>query len=70
MRSNVCPKCQGSMTEGFVIDEIHGSKSVSTWVEGAPVKSWLGIRTRGRARHEIRTFRCTRCGFLENYARG
>lgn len=70
MRSYGCSKCQGSMTEGFVIDEAHGSKSVSTWIEGAPVRSWLGIKTKGKAKHEIQTWRCTRCGLLESYARG
>jgi hypothetical protein len=58
------------MTQGFVIDETHGSKSVSTWVEGAPVKSWLGLKTKGKAKHEIQAWRCSRCGLLESYARG
>ena len=70
MRSNTCPKCGGAMTEGFIIDETHGSKSVSTWIEGAPQRAWWGLKTRGKTKHEIQTWRCSRCGFLENYARG
>jgi hypothetical protein len=58
------------MIEGFVIDETHGSKSVSTWMEGAPDRSWLGLKTKGKAKHEIQTFRCSRCGLLESYAKG
>lgn len=42
-------------------------------MEGDVVKSfWVGIHTKGRAtgratRH-VRTYRCPRCGYLENYA--
>ncbi len=72
MRSNDCPKCQGSMTEGFVPDlEGHNSRKVSTWVEGAPEKSfWMGLKTSNKAKYDIQTWRCSRCGFLESYARG
>lgn len=70
MRSNVCPKCQGSMSEGFVLDvKDGGSRAVSSWVEGAPQKAWYGLKLRGRTQHEIQTWRCGRCGFLESYAK-
>jgi hypothetical protein len=71
MRSNSCPKCQGSMAEGFILDiNQGGTQTVSTWIEGAPDKRWYGLKTGGRVKHEIQTWRCGRCGFLENYARG
>ncbi len=71
MRSNSCPKCQGSMTEGFVLDVNQGgSRTVSTWVEGAPEKRWYGLKVSGKAKYEIQTWRCGRCGFLESYAKG
>jgi ribosomal protein S27AE len=72
MRSYSCPKCQGSMTQGFVTEHTHGGgHAVSNWVEGAPEKSfWTGVRLRGKTQYEIETWRCGRCGFLENYARG
>ncbi|MES2097487.1 MAG: PF20097 family protein [Pseudomonadota bacterium] len=72
MRSSECPKCQGSMAEGFVLDVgQHGSRTVSTWVEGAAEKSfWTGLKIGKKASFPIQTWRCGRCGFLESYARG
>ena len=68
-RSKTCPKCQTSMTEGFVIDNTHGRREVSSWVEGAPVRSmWFGVKLGGQTPIEIATWRCGSCGFLENYA--
>jgi hypothetical protein len=69
MRSNDCSKCQGSMIEGFVLSERQGLWAVSSWAEGAPRKTWFGVRPRGKP-IEISTWRCTRCGFLESYAKG
>ena len=64
-----CPKCQSSMTEGVVIDNTYGSRGVSSWLEGAPVKSiWVGLKLGGKKPIETKTFRCNRCGFLESYA--
>lgn len=71
MRSNSCPKCQSSMSEGYVID--HNSSAahgISQWVAGAPVKGLFGLKTRGKAIHDIQTWRCGRCGLLESYAKG
>ncbi len=69
MHSNQCPKCAGTMREGFVVDGIHGGSAVSSWVAGAPVKSmWMGVKLSGRPRSEIAAWRCERCGFLEHYA--
>jgi predicted nucleic-acid-binding Zn-ribbon protein len=64
-----CPKCSGSMAEGFIIDASHNTMAVSRWIEGAPEKSmWTGLKLSGRGRSEIATWRCNRCGFLEHYA--
>jgi hypothetical protein len=69
--SKQCPKCSGSMIEGFVIDRTHSGVTVGSWVEGAPQESmWTGIRTKGRANFEVASWRCSRCGFLEHYATG
>ncbi|HEX8535216.1 MAG TPA: hypothetical protein VF662_13710 [Allosphingosinicella sp.] len=57
------------MTEGFVLDATHGGVAVSSWVEGAPEKNvWTGVKVSGKPRAEIATWRCKRCGFLEQYA--
>ncbi|MBZ5593146.1 MAG: PF20097 family protein [Acidobacteriia bacterium] len=59
-----CPKCNAEMEEGFL-----AGQRLAVWIEGPPQKSfWLGVNVRGRERRTIRTFRCTKCGFLESYA--
>jgi hypothetical protein len=59
------------MVEGLVIDSTYGGRKVSSWVEGAPVRSfWLGIKLPTKSPLEIQSYRCTRCGYLENYAKG
>ena len=65
-----CPKCQGSMSEGFMPDQMDNSRKVTKWVEGAPDKRWYGLKIRGKAQYYIQSFRCSRCGYLENYAPG
>jgi hypothetical protein len=65
-----CPKCQGLMEEGFVLDRGHyDTRRVNTWVEGEPVKSfWSGIKVKDKQQFEVKTFRCAGCGYLESYA--
>ena len=67
MRSHGCPKCQGSMVEGYVISERQGIRGISSWMSGAPRRGWFGVKANGKP-IEISTWRCQRCGFLENYA--
>ncbi len=70
MRSHDCPKCQGTMQEGFLLDETYGTRGQADWVEGAPEKSiWTGVKLGDRMRLPVETWRCGRCGFLESYAR-
>ena len=65
-----CAKCGGGRDGGFLLETGHGNaRSVTAWVEGEPQKSiWMGLSLDGRARHDIRAFRCRDCGFLEFYA--
>ena len=69
-RSNSCPKCQGAMDQGFVVDASYTESRQSTWMNGTPERNiWLGgIKTSGRERFPVTTYRCTRCGYLESYA--
>jgi len=70
MARKSCPKCQSSMSEGFVIDNKESGRAVSSWLEGAPSKSiGVGVKLEGKTPIEIATWRCTSCGFLESYAR-
>ena len=65
-----CPKCGGGMEQGFVVDQAHNSRIVSQWVGGAPEKSfWAGLKVPTEKLIPIGTFRCSSCGFLEQYAR-
>lgn len=56
------------MAEGFIVAEKQGLRGISSWTAGAPIRGWFGIKTSGKP-IEIATWRCGRCGFLENYAR-
>jgi hypothetical protein len=70
MPTPVCPKCQGAMSQGFIMDQnMQSGTTVSTWQEGAPQRSfWTGIKRGPAEQHQTITYRCNRCGFLESYA--
>ena len=60
-----CPKCNGVMVQGFIID-FYGSKfsRVSNWVEGAPEKSfWRVTKVPPEKCIPVGVFRCSACGF-------
>ncbi len=65
-----CPKCTGSMTEGFIVDHgSHGTANVSTFQSGQPsVSFWTGLKQDEKQQIAVTTFRCNRCGYLENFA--
>jgi hypothetical protein len=65
-----CPKCNGSMEQGYVIDRNDPLVAVSQWTAGAPHYSfWRGTTRSPGGTLAIGTFRCSQCGFLESYAR-
>ena len=66
-----CLRCHGPMEPGFVLDRGHHSTiRTQDWIEGEPEPSfWHGLKTKGKEKHTVRTFRCERCGYLESYAR-
>ena len=58
------------MTEGFVIDAGDSNMAdVAHWHEGAPDKRWYGYKVDKTKKRAIVSYRCDRCGLLENYAR-
>jgi uncharacterized Zn finger protein len=68
-RSLNCPRCSGSVEVGFVVDEGYGTRTVAKWVAGEPERSmWTGLKLRGKAKQDVVTYRCKRCGYLESYA--
>lgn len=57
------------MQEGHTIDEGYGTRHVSRWQAGSPKTAWWGgVKASKKSMIAIRTFRCEKCGLLENYA--
>ncbi len=72
MSDNVqrCPKCNGAMEQGFILDMTHGGRLVSQWAAGTPRKSWWsGTKLPEEDLIPVAAFRCASCGYLECYAR-
>jgi predicted nucleic-acid-binding Zn-ribbon protein len=68
-----CPKCDGKMEQGWILDEGYSSRFQTAWVEGEPQSSIFGFLTggktpRGKTVRSIESYRCTQCGYVELYA--
>jgi len=64
-----CVKCGAPMEEGFILDNAHGARLQSEWIEGPPERSrWTGLRLKDKEHIPVVTFRCLSCGYLESYA--
>jgi predicted nucleic-acid-binding Zn-ribbon protein len=62
-----CPKCGGEMTEGFFLDP--DNWATARWFAGPPKKAIFGgMQTKGNESYSVKSFRCSKCGFLELYA--
>lgn len=59
------------MELGLIIDHADaGIYAEQEWTPGEARKSfWTGLNLSGKARHPVRTYRCSHCGYLESYAR-
>ena len=68
---NQCPKCNGEMKQGFILDhKDYASCVVAKWQPGEPQKSfWRGVQSKDGPHYEITAYRCTGCGYLESYAK-
>ncbi len=68
---NQCPKCNGEMKQGFILDhKDYASCVVAKWQQGEPQKSfWRGVLSKDGPHYEITAYRCTGCGYLESYAK-
>lgn len=64
---SICPKCNGQMENGFIIDRSHSGSHISSWVQGTPKEDSGGVNTNPGS--PIVTQRCKACGFLESYAK-
>lgn len=65
-----CLRCQAEMEVGFIVDRTYGENLVSKWVAGEPEAAFIsGVKIRGKASGDVATYRCTKCGLLESFAR-
>ena len=66
-----CAKCGHEMEPGLILDAGDWNQPRSPrWMKGQPVVGQLSgiVKTSGRRRLEVITYRCGACGFLESYA--
>ena len=71
MPSPKCSKCGADMREGFLVDPVHVPYGVPMWVSDQPeFGTFGGAKIDGKEAHSVRTFRCTKCGYLESYGLG
>ena len=69
MSKTTCSKCGGRMDQGWMPDARDQGPKPTVWIAGTPKKGFLGMfKVRGLTRHDIETWRCGRCGYLESYA--
>ena len=69
MDSKTCPKCDTDIERGFSAD-YHEDIALHSWMRGTPKQNWFGnVKLSQKDMIPIATFRCTKCGFLESYAR-
>jgi len=51
-------------------DATYGALLQANWTEGVPEKNFLGgLKVKGRRQIALTAERCTRCGYIELYAR-
>jgi hypothetical protein len=69
--SPTCPRCRSEMVRGYLLDRTHGGFGMGTWLEGPPVRAGLFDVLRPHLERSIPivSYRCTGCGYLEQYAR-
>jgi len=65
-----CPKCSGTMLEGYTIDKGYGAFFQEIWLAGRPRSGWFGVSVPSTAVPiPVSRYRCENCGYLEFYAR-
>ena len=62
-----CPKCNGSMQEGWIPDWSHGGIRCLEWTPGQPEHAWLGNYKTPTDRAPIIAYSCCDCGYIELY---
>lgn len=72
MEAPKCPKCEGNMEEGYMLDYTDYGILQGQWRtrEGVDRKVLFGFKSipQPKTQLQVTTFRCVKCGFLESYA--
>ena len=75
LKSHACPKCNSTMTAGFMQDVCHHTfygrfvfGAPPAWIGGAPVEKATLFDYRDAVEREVVTYCCDSCGFLESHA--
>jgi len=76
MAPSTCGKCNSAVEEGFIADipvyyglGFLGVKTKVKWVPGKVQENALGgVKIPRSGLKLVKTYRCTVCGYLENYA--
>jgi hypothetical protein len=63
-----CPKCEVPLEGGFQLSHSSSGPSVAEWIEGAPEKSFWGLKTSGRRKLKMYAWRCPRCAEVRMFA--
>ncbi len=65
-----CPRCQGGMQEGFIVDSGMAATGVANWYAGPPkMRSFgRGIELVDSQLKHVKALRCEQCSYLELYA--
>jgi hypothetical protein len=64
-----CAKCQGTMEQGYLPDYNGGTAPPLRWTPGNYAPKMGDIFTREQHEVGVTAERCTKCGYLELYAR-
>ena len=68
--SRRCPKCEGAMVTGYIADRNAGWYEPTKWFPGELDLDWAkGVKKSSVPPLLVVTDRCTRCGYLESFAR-
>ncbi len=52
-----CSKCNGAMEGGFILSQVWPSFIAAQWIEGRPERSLMGLKTRGKSRYIVCSYR-------------
>ncbi len=55
------------METGWIMDGTHGGVLQPSWIAGIVEKGFWGVKTKGKVRLPVTTYRCPKCGHLTSW---